>query len=243
MTNLIIKLDYAHLRNESHVEFHETVNNLFITYPPSELGFTTQYEIYKPLFDTEITVLDVIRKSGYTEDIGEQDHRRDHIFRGFADAVKSTLNHFDEAKKDAAHKISIVVENYGNIAVKALDQETAAIDDLLRELASGNYPALIEILAFSDWLTQLNIENERFKELMMTRYGELAQRPSTRMKSARSEVDKAFRALTTQIEALALVNGSAAYAPFVRELNIIIERYKHIMAQEKGRKPVNNSKP
>ncbi|MDR3340025.1 MAG: DUF6261 family protein [Candidatus Symbiothrix sp.] len=238
MANLISKLDYVQLRNESHVEFHETVNRLFITYPPSELGLATLYEIYKPQFDAEVSVLDLIRKSDYTEDIYEQDHLRDHIFRGLTDAVKSALNHFDEAKKNAAHKINRVIENYGNIAVKTLDQETAAIDDLLREFADGNYPALLQTLSLGDWIDQLGTENERFKTLMMARYGESAQRPTTRMKAARLEVDKAFRAITSQIEALALVHGSAAYEPFVKEINAVIERYKHLLAQKNGRKSI-----
>jgi hypothetical protein len=80
----------------------------------------------------------------------------------FADAVKSGLNHFDPAKREAARRIEIVLDNYGNIAAKALDQETAAIDDLLRELRSGDYPALVDSLALADWLVQLDVENRTF---------------------------------------------------------------------------------
>jgi hypothetical protein len=164
------------------------------------------------------------------------DHRRDLLFRGFADAVKSGLNHFDPAKSEAARKIEIVLDNYGNIAAKALDRETAAIDDLLRELRNGDYPTFVGSLALDDWLTQLDAENKSFKALMMARYGEISQRSLSSMKVARKNTDASFRNVIDQVEALATVNGIAQYESFIRELNAVIERYKNIMASEAGRR-------
>jgi hypothetical protein len=232
----IIRIDYAHLRNEAHVEFHETADTMIVRYNPAALGISVPYGEYKPLLDTEVSLLDIIRKSGYTGEIDGSDHRRDTLFRGFADAVKSGLNHFDTAKREAARRIEIVLNNYGNIAVKPLDQETAAIDDLLRELRSGEYPVLVDSLALADWLVQLDAENQTFKALMMARYGETSQRPATRMRAARKNVDAAFRGIIDHIEALATVNGLAPYEPFIRELNAVIERYKNILAAEAGRR-------
>jgi hypothetical protein len=239
MKNPIERINYHLLRNEAHVELHETVNRLFGIYTPDTLGIMPLYQIYKPLFDIEVSVLDVIRKSEYTVEIYEQDRSRDHIFRGLTDALKSALNHFDPAKADAARKVNTVFEHYGNIAAKTLDQETAAIDDLLRELASADYPALIQTLAVADWLTQLDTENNRFKTLMMERYGESALRPTTQMKQARAETDKAFRTIIAQIEALVIVNGAATYEPFIKELNVVLSRYKNILAQEAGTRKKN----
>jgi hypothetical protein len=91
-------------------------------------------------------------------------------------------------------------------------------------------------LALNDWVVQLAAENQRFKILMDERYKETSQRPATRMKAARTETDRALRNLFNQIEALARVNGIAAYEEFVKELNAVLERYKNILAQEKGRR-------
>jgi hypothetical protein len=63
MENLITRVDYPGLRNEAHVELHDGTS-----------------------------LFDVIKKNGYTVDIGEQDQRRDAIFRGLVDAVKSAKN-------------------------------------------------------------------------------------------------------------------------------------------------------
>jgi capsule polysaccharide export protein KpsE/RkpR len=92
----------------------------------------------------------------------------------------------------------------------------------------------------NDWLTQLDTENQKFKALMSERYTEASQRLATRMKAARAETDKALRTIFGQIEALALVNGIAAYEAFIREVNAVLERYKNILAQEKGRRKAND---
>ena len=69
---------------------------------------------------------------------------------------------------------------------------------------------------------------------MLDRYTETSQRPTVRMRDARGNVDKCLRQILDRIEALALVNGIDAYEAFIKELNAVSERYKNIMAQEKG---------
>jgi hypothetical protein len=234
MKNVILRMNYAHLRNEVHVTFHETANTLVVRFSPDTLGVREKYDIYKPLFDEEVSLLDTIKKSGYTGAIEEQDSRRDIIFRGFVDAVKSATNHFNLEKREAAARVSLVAEHYGNIAAKSFDEETAAIDDLLRELRSGDYTETVAALALNDWLTQLDTENQRFKELILARYEETAKRPILNMKATRTKVDKAFLDIVYQIEALVLVNGITAYEPFIKELNAVIERYKNILARHKS---------
>ena len=162
MKNSLIRFNYTELRNEAHVEYHETLDGIIVKHNPETLGIKPLYDTYRLLFDAEVSVLDLIRKSGYTGDIAEQDHVRDGLLRGFAGAVKSMLHHFDETKRTAAQKIDLVLEHYGNIAVKAFDQETASIDDLLREL-NDNHTANINTLALGDWLVQLDAENRTRK--------------------------------------------------------------------------------
>ncbi|MDR0733599.1 MAG: DUF6261 family protein [Dysgonamonadaceae bacterium] len=236
MKNLIVRLDFVLLRNETHVELNENVTGVIEKYTPQTLGIVDLYAVYKPAYATEVSALDAIRKSGYTKEILDQDHRRDGIYRGFVDGVKSALHHFDPAKQAAAERIELVLEHYGNISRKNYDQGTAALDDLIRELSANDYPALLSTLTLTDWLTQLTAENAAFKNLMTERYEEVAQRTPVNMKDARTATDKALHAIIYQIEGLALVNGEAQYHDFIAELNAIFKRYKDILAQERGRR-------
>jgi hypothetical protein len=233
--NLFIRFRYENLRNEVHVEYNETIDGIAIKHVPQTLGILPQYNDYKTAVNTEVGALDVIKKSEYTDEISAQDHVRDGIFRGFVDAVQSSRNHFDANKRKAAEKINFVLEHYGNIAAKAFDQETAAVDDMLREL-NDNHAADVQLLSLTDWLTQLDAENKKFKQLMSERYTAIAQRPTTRMKAARAETDKALRTMLDMLDALIMVNGADAYMPFINELNAVNKRYKNQLAQAAGRR-------
>jgi hypothetical protein len=232
---LIIRFKYEHLRNEAHVEYNETMDSTMIRYDLQTLGIQPQYNAYKGNLNIEVDTLDTVTKSEYTGEISAQDGVRDGIFRGLADAVKSSLHHFNADKRSAAEKINVAVEHYGNIAAKSFDQETAAIDDLLREL-NDNHAADVQLLSLEDWLSQLDTENRTFKQLMSERYTETARRPATRMKAARAGTDSALRELLDMLEAQVAVNGPDAYLPFINELNAVSERYKNQLAQAAGRK-------
>jgi hypothetical protein len=232
---LMLRLSYESLRNEVHVEYNETIDGIVVKNNSYMPEIAPLYNAFKTSLNTEVGVLDVINKSEYTSEISAQDHVRDDIFRGFDDAVKSAENHFNADKRKSAEKIRIVLDSYGNIAIKTFDQETAAIDDLKREL-DDNYAADIRLLDLGDWLMQLDIENQKFKRLMSERYAKTAKRPTIRMKDARAETDKALRAMLNMIEALATVKGVEMYQPFINELNTVSERYKNQLAQAAGRR-------
>jgi hypothetical protein len=197
------------------------------------LNVQPQYDVYFAAYEKEVSALDLIRRSELTAKIEEQDRRRDAVYRGFVDSVKGATKHFDTQKSEAALKVLNVIKHYGNIALKTLDAETAAIDDLLCEI-DEQLTAPIQLLGLEDWLTHLAAENTAFKTLVADRYAETAARPDVQMKAARKDVDAAFRALLNQVDALVLVNGSANYDAFIAALNAISERYKNILAQEAG---------
>ncbi|MDR2423185.1 MAG: DUF6261 family protein [Prevotellaceae bacterium] len=221
------------MRNERHVEYHETVIGIFMKYNPETLNVEAEYVLYKDNYDKEVSVLDLITKSSFTTDIVKQNDVRNSIYRGVCDAIKALINHFNADKKSAARRVEVVISHYGNLTVKAMDDETAAIDDLLREL-NDNLSADISTLGMTEWVAQLGVENNKFKQLMTARYNELAKRPTVRMKSARKLVDKEFRNILDQIEALVRVNGIATYENFVRDINVVTERYKAILDRGKN---------
>jgi hypothetical protein len=207
------------------------------------LGIEPQYNTYKIACDDETLALDIIVKSELTAEIGRQDTVRDSIFRGFSDAVKSAVRHFDPAKRKAAAKVENVLDHYGNISARTLDDETAAIDDLIRELHTAANSPLVDLLGLTDWLTQLQTENDALKALMQERYAEVAGRPAVRMKSARKATDIAFRALLNMVDALVLVKGEADYTAFIADINAVSKRYRDILAQQAGaRKPKDGEK-
>ncbi len=138
--------------NEEHFQFQTEFKGLAEQYTPLTLNIEAAWAVFLPLFDKESEVLDVIRKSVFTDDITEADRKRDGLNSGFRNMVKGALNHFDPAKKAAAERLKVVLDNYGNINRKSYDEETAAIDSLLGDL-TGEFAADVAILGLEDWPT------------------------------------------------------------------------------------------
>jgi len=130
--------------------------------------------------------------------------------------------------------VQIVVENYGNINRKSYDEQTAAINSMVKDLQTG-YAEDIATLGLEKWVTELAAANEAFEELMQKRYEAEAGKPQYTMKTAREEVDEAYRVIIERIDALIIVNGEEQYAGFVNDLNERIERYNNAVSRRYGR--------
>ena len=111
MADSIKRFQYERLRNEAHVQLHENFISLVKNHNAEEIGISAMFEQYIPLFETEKSALDVIAKSGLTDEIMMLDRKRDDLVRGFTYAVKSALNHYDEEKKNAAEKINLILNH------------------------------------------------------------------------------------------------------------------------------------
>ena len=230
----------SRMKNEVHVQFHESVNSLIVKAGAETYSFALLYALYKQAFDNETEALNIIRKSELTAQISEQDRVRDAIYRGFSDTVKSFRNHFDEEIREAANRLWSIFLHYGNVTQKPFDAETAAINDILREFERAENAAAIDKLQLSIWATKLADENAAFHELMMQRYGESLEKTPYRMKTARLETDRYYRAIVAEIENQLITGKMNPDNGFIIELNAIVSRFKSILAQEFGRKSIKN---
>lgn len=236
MDTIIIRFRYENLRNEAHVEFHTNTNSLIERFTAAALGIASPYAVYKPLFDEEVDALDQIRKSVLTPVVGEYEQKRDRLLRGFEEDVKAHLNHYDDTQREAARKIEVILEHYGSITDKPYVEETAAIEDLNRELTKPENYAQVSKLGLEGWLEQLVYASRKVEELMMQRNQEWAQRPDLHMRTIRRQVDKEFRVIIDLLESLVRVNGTDTNKDFIAELNRLMKYYKDMLAQEAGRR-------
>jgi hypothetical protein len=222
------------LRNEEHFQYGTEFKDLIIKSTPAMLGIVTEYAAYEPLHIGEGVALDVIIKSGFTIVIEDADLKRNTTFRGVKGAVKSAAKHFSTEKKQAAGRVQLVFDHYGNVTKKSHNEETAAINSLITDL-NNDHAADVATLGIADWLTELKANNDAFDALMKSRYTEEANKTQLRMKQIRMEVDKAYDTIVNRINALIIVNGARAYTAFVNELNERVDKYNLIVAQREGR--------
>lgn len=234
----ILKLKYDRLRNEEHFQFQTEFSGLVERFSPVTLNIETVFNAYMASLEKEYVALDVIRKSANTDKIIAADEKREGTTSGLRDTVKGATNHFSPAKRNAANRIEIVINHFGNLNDMPYDEQTASIRTMIDKL-HNEYAEDVEILQLGEWLTELQTNNNEFEELMSERYSEGAGKTQLKMKQVRTEVDAAYRKVITRMEALVELNDPEVYIPFINELNIRIEKYNNILAQRKG----NNNKP
>ncbi|MDR2882463.1 MAG: DUF6261 family protein [Alistipes sp.] len=109
-------LKLGHLRNDEHFQFMTEVYDAFREADPAALRVEAQFEAFAALYRVEDAVLKKITRSALTAEIHDADAERDRVFRGLADAVRSAANHFSPAVAEAAGRLRIVFDAYGNVA-------------------------------------------------------------------------------------------------------------------------------
>jgi hypothetical protein len=227
------------LRNAEWFQFFTEFKSLVKLYHPDVLNIEALFAVFVVLYADVDEAMEIIRKSATTEQLIEADNNRDAGFRGLSDAVKSSLNHFDPAKREAARRVQIVLDQYGNVARKPYDAETASIYNFVQEM-NGAHADDIATLGLGDWVVRLDADNQTFEALKNTRYSEKEQKPVFRVKELRKKIDSNYRNMLDRIDASILLNGEAQYAAFVNAYNIRVDHYSNILAQRKGRNAKKN---
>jgi len=98
------------------------------------------------------------------------------------------------------------------------------IYNILQEL-KGKYASDVTAVGIGGWVSELEVRNNAFAELMRERFGETADRVDIVLRDARAELDAAYLAIRERINALVVVEGEAVYENFVRNFNAVIAKY------------------
>lgn len=220
-------------RNAGHYQFQTDFNSTIIKYSPQALDIAEDFAAYTPLLEDEGVALVAITKSATTQEIEIADNNRDFTFRGLADKVTNSLNHYDPAVREAARRTKVIFDGYGNLVPKPDDEESGLMSSLIADLRT-KVSEEIQILAIVGWINELERLNNVFIALEATRNSEEATRTELRMKQVRVEVDAAYKKIVKRINALIIVNGEAPYTEFVKELNARISRAQDSIAISKA---------
>lgn len=227
----------SRLRNEEHFQFFTSFRDLVLVFTAQALKIEALFTLFQMAYANELTSLDVIRKNAISDDLVDADDERDSVFRGMCDAVKSALNHFSSDIRIAAKRLQAVLDTYGNLAIKPYDAETGGLNSLINDFTT-TYAIDVATVGLTEWVTELLAKNKAFDDLKNNRYSDEAAKTILRMKQERVKTDAIYRQITERINALVVVEGDAAYAGFVNELNKRIEGYENTISirRAKGKK-------
>jgi hypothetical protein len=230
-------INTQHLSNALHLQFASETKGMIEKFDPSELKIAPQYEILRASIEKEDLCYKIIRKSNLSEAKEEADQVRDAVIIGINDAVRTALRHFTPTVRDAAKRLKIVLDAYNSpkpMQDLFYDAETVAVNNLLQEF-DGKYLADVRTAGLTAWVAELRKRNSEFDRLAKNYTAQQAEKPPFKMKDVRNETDEAYKKIVLVVNALIVMEGETAYAPFVTEQNVLIKHYSDLIAQHLGR--------
>ena len=135
----------------------------------------------------------------------------------------------------------MLIEHYGNIPHRAYDEQSAAIEDLLRELAKDELAQIITDLGLRQWYNYLAADNDAFMTLRAMRVTERAAEPKARMSDLRLKTDSCYRNIVMHIEYTVKAGKATANMKyFIAEMNELVKSYKEVLAHKKHKKVISD---
>ncbi|MDR0544993.1 MAG: DUF6261 family protein [Odoribacteraceae bacterium] len=248
MKSQIVQINLARLSNEVFVEFFADIIACMDKFGAGAIGIKQTSDDLKASFQKVPTVLDAVRKSEYTIALKTQDKFRDEVARGLTAFVRYLINSPDEPEQVAARGILLLLDHYWSIPKRSYQKESAAVNDLLKELSTTLSVERLTLLGCTAAVERLRRVNAKFEELVRDRYAEVSGRPKVSMRELRAEIAEKFGLMLYRLEGVIALNGidfTPELAGFVNEYNVIVNSYKIVLAQEQGRRraaKANNDK-
>ena len=166
----IRKIDLSRLHNGEHFTFHTAFRDMVAAATPARLRIEALFAVFLAVYARLDEALKKITKSEQTARVNELDAQRDRTFRGLVDTVNGYANHFTAAIREAANRVLIVLDTYKNVASMSLDDETAMLYNLCKDLVELRADD-VTTLALAPWITELNAVIERADNIASARIG------------------------------------------------------------------------
>jgi len=227
----IATLSKKQFRNNDHFQYYTEVIELIKRTGAEKLKIESQFNDMLEAYNLEDAALIKITKSVLTQDIKQLDKRRDTALAAINDKLKIAHKHFDAEVRNAAQRLKIVVDTYGAIARKSLNEQTSAVYNLLQEL-QGKYSQDTQKVEISGWITELETSNTALSHSMRERRDEaIERRPEVSAATARKMLDNAYNVILKRINALITLEGDANYKEFTTSVNKLTTDFKNVISQ------------
>jgi hypothetical protein len=259
----ILGISLSHLHNEEWYELFILFIAMIARFGKERLGIKDLHDLLVPILEKTDSLLLVLRKSYYTQEIEAADKKRDDVFRGFHNVVKGLLLLPVAAKKEAAGRLNILLDGYQKAVLNDTHEaESASIGNLLQDLG-GHYKDDVALLALADWTTALNQAQQEFLALNAKRTKESEDKPKLNLQLLRTEADGFYKVMTDVMYARLVadklggdvvvdprdldkeghfendenhdLHGNVTYN-FVIAWNEVLKKYRNTLAQRAGRR-------
>lgn len=222
----------TNLTRLSHDDYFQNMN-LTLAFLKQEdleqLNLTEAATAFEQAFVAYDEAFKQARKTGLVDTKNAIDMARDNLAIGFQQTLKALLRFPDDAVQAAATRILDIWNKYGGTAIAHMRQgaESTAITNALQEITEEDLTTIGE----KRWTDKLREENDRFIAIHARKTEKEAEYVAGLLAKARKEMDAQFRRLCQSIDALAFLNGEAAYKPLADNINQLVANAQQTLKQ------------
>ena len=236
----IQKISLERLANGAHFLFLTNAHKRATTYAGVKDKVVNELHALEMALKEEDRILATSQKSPLSDEIKNADRQRDKIYRGIEKALNAFMLFPNEETVNAAKEVKRIMKAHNIKTGMQLDRETGMLLNLIGDFENkcqaeiaklGLTTTVVELKTVNNKL--IGVTEDRLKGSIAVIVGDL--------KRARNQSDEAYRALVLKINALAVVEGDAPYAPFIDLMNAEIKHYKEDAVIHKKKK--DNEKP
>lgn len=196
--------------------------------------------------ETAVQAIGSTKKTPLTEIVTAADLRRDNTFRSLRDTIKAGLRRQNEAYRAACEALWIEFEKNGlQLYTIPRDTETAAINSLLADLQKPEHAAHLATTNTSDWLTELDNDNQAYVAASAQRSAERSADDTVRDAEAFKDLKTSLELLENILNTMVAMNDPAGIDAIVAEISQYITEANTAAKQgqstteEEDEEPVN----
>ncbi|MGP1481570.1 MAG: DUF6261 family protein [Hoylesella enoeca] len=227
--------------NAAHILFVRTAVGRAEACEALKTKATEELKALKKALEKEDELFVQSQKDLTTDDMKEADKRRDVLYRALKKAVEAAVDFPVKASSDAGIRLRQLLKDHEIDPKMQLDKETSLLMNLTADL-KGKFADDVALLGLTPLVVELAQSNDLFYKLAEARIDNQALVVLGQMKVLRAASDEAYRVLVRKVNALAVIEGEAAYADFIDKMNAEIKHYKE-QAMSRPSKPAGEKKP
>lgn len=235
MATKINSINNARLTLASHVQFHTEVVALITEVTYSALHLESIYPIYKIVLKEETSVVN--RPTAYveTQQMAEADHTRDlavSLIFNLTDAFSASPL---ASHSKAATTIAIAMRPYRSIQSHEMNRQTTEVDGMLKALAETAVAAALTTLKIESTVQILSDANAGFKAATAARDAEALRRQPVKeadTRILRADTDEQYHRVIETVSAYAVIDLTDEISTFIDRMNVLIDKYKLVIANQ-----------
>ena len=224
----IKNLDLSRLRTEECFGFLQQVASL------AKDMLTVETD--KAMVDTLVSAVNAYdaalkqsTKNSKTAEMNQADAAADTAWRVARAYAKAMSSHPDASVAAIGKTIYDLFVKFGDLASLGFHEEYGRYYNLLQELANVTEEDR-EAAAFDPWLENMDDCYHRFINLRDAKVTEDTTYQTGIVKESRTAAEEAYKVFVQRVNALCIVMGEESYAPFIDQVNVVIDTLNSTIA-------------